>query len=287
MNNRLDILKTRKLYINGSFSRSESERYIKYQTINKKQSVNIVRASRKDFRNSVKFSRNAFESWKNRTAYNRGQILYRLGEMMESRKDQLINELSLEGMNKEKAREEVFSAIDLVIYFAGWADKFQQVFSRVNPVSQSFYNFSVPEPTGVVSAISADKHPIKNAVSLICPIILSGNTLVLLFSEKKPLTALTLAETIHTSDIPSGVVNILTGIKDDLLLQFASHMDVNAVIYCGSDKDNIKIIQENSSFNIKRCIILKNSDLDKTKQNGLFSIARTVETKTTWHPIGI
>ena len=287
MAKRLNILKTRKLYVNGKFPRSESERYIKYITTDKEQIVNIARASRKDFRRSVKAARLAFKPWKNRTAYNRGQILYRMGEMMESRKDQIANELRLEGFDRKKAETEINSTIDLIIYFAGWADKFQQVFSRVNPVAQPFFNFSVPEPSGVVSAICSDKTPLRSAAAVLCPAILTGNAIVLLYSQKKPLTALTFAEIIHTSDVPPGVVNILTGLQEELLVQFASHMDVNAIIYCGNKKKYIKIVQQNSSLNIKRCIILNDKDLDNVKKDGPFSIARTIEIKTTWHPVGV
>ncbi len=287
MKSRLEIQKTRKLFINGSFPRSESERYINWTSTDRKQSVNISRASRKDFRDSVGAARNAVDGWKNKTAYNRGQILYRMGEMIESRKDQLVQELCIEGAQKIQAELEVNTAIDFFIYYAGWADKYQQVFSRVNPVAQPYFNFTMPEPTGVVSVLCANQHPLKNAVSILCSVIVSGNASVLLYSESNPLTAMTLAEIIHTSDVPAGVVNILTGYRDELLTQFASHMDVNAIIYCGDKKEEIKEIQELSSLNVKRCIIINDKILDQSLQEGPYTILRTVEMKTIWHPVGV
>tara|TARA_Y100000294_G_scaffold46256_1_gene42917 strand:+ start:3130 stop:3879 length:750 start_codon:yes stop_codon:yes gene_type:complete len=249
--------------------------------------MNISCASRKDFRDSVSAARKAVDGWKNKTAYNRGQILYRMGEMMEGRKKQLIQELCLEGLQKKQAELEVNSAIDLFVYYAGWADKYQQVFSRVNPVAQPYFSFTMPEPTGVVSVLCSDNYPLKNAVSILCSVIVSGNTTVLLYSESNPLTAITLAEIVHTSDVPDGVVNVLTGYRKELLTEFASHMDVNAIIYCGEKLEEFKEAQELSSLNLKRCIILNDEKLDRFFQEGPYTILRTVEMKTTWHPVGV
>ena len=287
MHSRLKIQKTRKLFINGSFPRSESERFINWASTDGKLSVNISRASRKDFRDSVKVARNAVDGWKHRTAYNRGQILYRMGEMMESRKDQLIQELCMEGAQEKQAEKEVDSTIDLIIYYAGWSDKYQQLFSRVNPVAQAYFNFTVPEPTGIVAILCPNNQPLKYAVSVLCSVIVSGNTAVLLYSESKPLTAMTLAEIIHTSDVPAGVVNMLTGYKEELLTHFASHMDVNAIVYCGENPNEIKEVQELTSLNVKRCVILNDEILDQSLQEGPYTILRTVEMKTTWHPVGV
>jgi len=284
---RLNIRKTRKLFINGAFPRSESERYIKWTSSDGKETINISRASRKDFRNSVRAARKAVDSWKNKTAYNRGQILYRMGEMLEGRKKQLTQELCLEGAQKKQAEFEVNSAIDLFIYYAGWADKYQQVFSRVNPVAQPYFSFTIAEPTGVVSVLCPDNYPLKNAVSILCSAIVSGNTTVILYSESSPLTAMTLAEIVHTSDVPNGVINILTGYRKELLTQFASHMDVNAIIYCGEKLEELKEVQELSSLNLKRCIILDDEKLDCSFQEGPYTILRTIEMKTTWHPVGV
>ena len=228
-----------------------------------------------------------FPAWKNKTPYNRGQILYRMGEMMEGRKKQLVQELCLEGLQKKQAEFEVNSAIDLFIYYAGWADKYQQVFSKVNPVSQPYFSFTVPEPTGVVSVLCSDNYPLKNAVSILCSVIVSGNTTILLYSESNPLTAMSLAEIVHTSDVPTGVVNILTGFRKELLTQFASHMDVNAIIYCGEKLEEFKEAQKLSALNLKRCIILNDEKLDRFYQEGPYTILRTAEMKTTWHPVGL
>ena len=287
MKSRLNIRKTRKLFINGAFPRSESERYFRWTSSDGKETVNISRASRKDFRGSVRAARKAVDGWKNKTAYNRGQILYRMGEMMEGRKKQLVQELCLEGLQKKQAEFEVNSAIDLFIYYAGWADKYQQVFSKVNPVAQPYFSFTVPEPTGVVSVLCSDNYPLKNAISILCSVIVSGNTTILLYSESNPLTAMSLAEIVHTSDVPAGVVNILTGFRKELLTQFASHMDVNAIIYCGEKLEEFKEAQKLSALNLKRCIILNDEKLDRFYQEGPYTILRTVEMKTTWHPVGL
>ncbi len=287
MKSRLNIRETRKLFINGAFPRSESERYFKWTSSDGEETVNISRASRKDFRSSVRAARKAVDGWKNKTAYNRGQILYRMGEMMEGRKKQLVQELCLEGLQKKQAEFEVNSAIDLFIYYAGWADKYQQVFSKVNPVAQPYFSFTVPEPTGVVSVLCSDNYPLKNAVSILCSVIVSGNTTILLYSESNPLTAMSLAEIVHTSDVPAGVVNILTGFRKELLTQFASHMDVNAIIYCGEKLEEFKEAQKLSALNLKRCIILNDEKLDRFYQEGPYTILRTAEMKTTWHPVGL
>ena len=287
MKSRLNIRKTRKLFINGAFPRSESERYFKWTSSDGEETVNISRASRKYFRVSVRSAREAVDGWKNKTAYNRGQILYRMGEMMEGRKKQLVQELCLEGLQKKQAEFEVNSAIDLFIYYAGWADKYQQVFSKVNPVAQPYFSFTVPEPTGVVSVLCSDNYPLKNAVSILCSVIVSGNTTILLYSESNPLTAMSLAEIVHTSDVPAGVVNILTGFRKELLTQFASHMDVNAIIYCGEKLEEFKEAQKLSALNLKRCIILNDEKLDRFYQEGPYTILRTAEMKTTWHPVGL
>ena len=196
--------------------------------------------------------------------------------------------LDAEKYAREKQAEiEVNSTIDLIIYYAGWSDKYQQLFSRVNPVAQPYFNFTMPEPTGVVAILCSDNQPLKYAVSTLCSVVVSGNTAVLLYSESKPLTAMTLAEIIHTSDVPAGVVNILTGYREELLTHFASHMDVNAIIYCGEKPEEIKEVQELSSLNVKRCIILNDEKLDQSLLEGPYSILRTVELKTTWHPVGV
>ncbi|MBT4736028.1 MAG: aldehyde dehydrogenase family protein [Candidatus Marinimicrobia bacterium] len=287
MSQREDIKKTYKLYIGGKFPRTESGRYIKWVDANNKGAVNICRGSRKDFRNAMVTARDAFSGWCSRTAYNRSQILYRIGEILEGRRSQFANELILQGSSKKEAGNEINQSIDRLIYYAGWADKYQQIFSRVNPVASSYFNFSYPEPTGVVSALAPNNSSLIGLVSIVAPIIAGGNTVVVLASEEKPLCSITFAEVLHTSDVPGGVVNILTGYRSELLDHFSSHMDVNAIVYCGNESEEIKLIQENAALNVKRPIVYTDENwLSKNVQDP-YRILNTLETKTTWHPVGI
>jgi len=287
MSRREDIKKTYKLYIGGKFPRSESGRYIKWADPKQSTQVNICRGSRKDFRNSMVAARSAFEGWSSSTAYNRSQILYRIGEMLEGRRSQFMDELILQGSSKKVAEKEINQSIDRLIYYAGWADKYQQIFSRVNPVALPYFNFSYPEPTGVVSAITPNESSLIGLVSIVAPIIAGGNTVVLLASEENPLCSITFAEVLHTSDVPSGVVNILTGHRSELIDQFSSHMDVNAIVYCGNEPEEIKLVQENAALNVKRPIVYSNENwLNKNTQDP-YRILNTLETKTTWHPVGV
>ncbi|NOZ03029.1 MAG: aldehyde dehydrogenase family protein [FCB group bacterium] len=287
MNKRLDIRKTYKLYINGKFPRTESGRYYEWRAVGGSPVVNICRGSRKDFREAVVAARKAFGSWMGRTAYNRGQILYRIAEMLEGRRRQFVDELQLQGAKKQAAEREVDMAVDRLIYYAGWADKYQQVFSCVNPVAQPYFNFSVPEATGVVSIVASETSSLLGLVSVAAPVIVGGNTTVVLASNTKPLCALTWAEVLQTSDVPPGVVNIITGFREELLEHFASHMDVNAIVYCGEDSSEIKLAEEKSALNIKRTIILPDRDWDNPEAQGPYHIMKTQEIKTTWHPVGV
>jgi acyl-CoA reductase-like NAD-dependent aldehyde dehydrogenase len=287
MSQREDIKKTYKLYIGGKFPRTESGRYIKWVDANNKGAVNICRGSRKDFRNAMVTARDAFSGWCSRTAYNRSQILYRIGEILEGRRSQFMDELILQGSSKKEGENEINQSIDRLIYYAGWADKYQQIFSRVNPVASSYFNFSYPEPTGVVSALAPNNSSLIGLVSIVAPIIAGGNTVVVLASEEKPLCSITFAEVLHTSDVPGGVVNILTGYRSELLDHFSSHMDVNAIIYCGDEPTEIKQVQENAALNVKRPIVYNDENwLSKNVQDP-YRILNTLETKTTWHPVGI
>ncbi len=287
MSQREDIKKTYKLYIGGKFPRTESGRYIKWVDANNKGAVNICRGSRKDFRNAMVTARDAFSGWCSRTAYNRSQILYRIGEILEGRRSQFMDELILQGSSKKEGENEINQSIDRLIYYAGWADKYQQIFSRVNPVASSYFNFSYPEPTGVVSALAPNNSSLIGLVSIVAPIIAGGNTVVVLASEEKPLCSITFAEVLHTSDVPGGVVNILTGYRSELLDHFSSHMDVNAIIYCGDEPTEIKQVQENAALNVKRPIVYTDENwLSKNVQDP-YRILNTLETKTTWHPVGI
>ena len=246
MNTSLDIKKTYKLYIDGKFSRTESGRYIQWEDSKNNQTINFCHASRKDFRNAVQASRNAFNNWNNFSGYNRGQILYRIAEMLDSRKEQFISELILQGKSKKKSIQEVKQSIDRLVYYAGWSDKFQQIFSRVNPVSTPHYNFSSPEPTGVVSIIAPKNSYLLGFISVIVPAVVGGNTVVVLASEDNPLCAISFSEVLHSSDVPNGVINILSGYCNELAGHFSSHMDVNAVINCSSDLKDSELIRKNS-----------------------------------------
>ena len=206
--------------------------------------------------------------------------------MLEGRRDQFIAELVLQGATSRAAQKEIDQSIDRLIYFAGWADKYQQVFSAVNPVSSSHFNFSVLEPTGVVSIIAPDESGLIGLVSNVAPVIAGGNTCVVLASEAKPLSAVSFAEVLHASDVPGGVVNILTGLREELTGQFASHMDVNAVIYSDASKKTAQLVQELAADNIKRVISRAGTDWSRASSQHPYLIRDTQEVKTTWHPIG-
>jgi acyl-CoA reductase-like NAD-dependent aldehyde dehydrogenase len=281
---RIEILKTYKLYIGGQFPRTESGRY--YTLLDKKNKViaDICLGSRKDFRNAVVAARAAFGAWSGRTAYNRAQILYRIAEMLETRKAQFIVELIQQGSTKINAEKEVALAVDRLVYYAGWCDKFQQIFSSVNPVASSHFNFSVPEPTGVVAVVAPQDSSLIGLVSIIAPIIAGGNVCIALASEKMPLCSITFAEVLATSDLAGGVVNILTGKTSELISHMSSHMDVNAVVYAGKDQKEILLIKENATLNVKRVFVYQN-DWNKTESQNPYFIFDAQEIKTTWHPI--
>ena len=284
---RLDIHKTYKLYIGGKFPRTESGRYFTVQDTKGHLMANMCLASRKDFGNAVVTARKAQSTWAGASAMNKGQILYRIAEMLEGRKEQFIKELELQGSSKKEARQEVESAIDRLVYYAGWSDKFQQIFSAVNPVSSAHFNFSATEAMGVVSAIAPEEQGLLGLVSVIAPVLLGGNTIVVLASKLKPLTAISFAEVLNSSDVPAGVVNILTGDKKELLSHMASHMDVNAIVYCGNEEEEIKQISELASNNIKRTILYKKNDWSGEFSQSPYFIEKTLEIKTTWHPTKI
>ncbi len=283
---RLPVAKTYKIYIGGKFPRTESGRYFALQ--NKKGEIiaNLCRGSRKDFRNAVVAARNSQAGWAGASAYLRGQILYRIAELLEGRKQQFVTELVLQGGAQRAAESEVDESIDRLIYYAGWADKFQQVFSAVNPVSSSHFNFSVLEPTGVVSMIAPDDSGLIGLVSNIASVIVGGNSCVVLASEQQPLCAVSFAEVVHASDVPAGVVNILTGLRSELTEQFASHMDVNAVVYCDGGKKVARTIQELAAENIKRVVPRQGVNWMSPDAASPYQIRDTQEVKTTWHPVG-
>lgn len=282
---RIAVAKTYKIYIDGKFPRSESGRYFTLEDKKGNIIANICRGSRKDFRNSVVAARSAQLGWGEASAYLHGQILYRIAEMLEGRREQFVAELVLQGVASRAAEKEVDQSIDRLIYYAGWSDKYQQVFSAVNPVSSSHFNFSVLEPTGVVAIMSPDDNSLLGLVSNIAAAIVGGNTCIVLASETKPLCAVSFAEVLHASDVPGGVVNILTGFRSELTEFFASHMDVNAVIYCDGGKAVAKTVQVLAADNIKRVIARNRVNWSGDAANP-YLIRDTQEVKTTWHPIG-
>ena len=282
---RLEILKTYKIYVGGQFPRTESGRY--YVATNGKGEplANVCLSSRKDFRDAVVSARSAFAGWSGRSAFNRGQILYRIAEMLEGRKAQFMEELIRQGATKAAAEKEICLSIDRLVYYSGWCDKFQQIFSTVNPVASSHFNFSVPEPTGVVAAIADQQTSLIGLISLIAPIIAGGNTCVILASSTKPLCAVTFAEVLNSSDLPGGVVNILTGNPAELLPFFADHMDVNALASCSNEDADKKLVTEKAANNMKRVRFYDRTDWLKSEGQSPYFIIDFQEIKTTWHPI--
>jgi acyl-CoA reductase-like NAD-dependent aldehyde dehydrogenase len=281
---RLPILKTYKIYIGGQFPRTESGRYYTPMDKDGRPLANMCLSSRKDLRNAVVAARKAFGSWSERSAFNRSQICYRIAEMLEGRRDQFIAELIKQGSDSNTAEQEVDLSIDRVIYYAGWCDKYTQVFSSVNPVASSHFNFSTYEPTGVVGVIAPQTNALIGLVSVILPAIAGGNTCVVLASETLPLCAVTFAEVLNSSDLPGGVVNILTGAEKELAEQFASHMDINAVIYAGNSTENAAKIEAGAMVNVKR-ILRYETDFSTAAAENPYYITDLQEVKTTWHPI--
>ena len=282
---RLEVLKTYKIYVGGQFPRTESGRYYTPTNAYGKKLANVCLSSRKDFRDSVVAARSAYGGWSTRAAFNRGQILYRMAEMLEGRKAQFIEELIQQDSSKGKAEKELNLAIDRLIYYAGWCDKYQQLFSAVNPVASSHFNFSVPEPTGVVSIIAPQNDSLLGLVSVIAPVIAGGSTCVVLASETKPLCSVTFAEVLNSSDLPGGVVNILTGKVSELATWFVDHMDVNATIFCENDSELKKMMQEKSAMNLKRIFFYDKIKWNTNQGQSPYFILDTQEIKTTWHPV--
>ncbi len=281
---RIEVLKTYKIAIGGQFPRTESGRYYPLTAKNGTPLANVSLSSRKDFRNAVVAARGAFGGWSGRAAFNRGQILYRIAEIMEGRKAQFIDELMLQGSSRVAAEKEVTTSIDRLVYYSGWCDKYQQSFGTVNPVASSHFNFSVPEPTGVVAIVAPEETGLLGLVSVVAPCIAGGNTCVVLASEKRPLSSITFAEVLATSDVPGGVVNILTGTTKELLSHFASHMDVNALIYCRHDDAEKTMIVQQGAGNVKRTMVWA-KDWTKEENENPYLLLDLQEIKTTWHPI--
>jgi len=288
MSTRLDIRKTYKLYVGGKFPRSESGRYLPVKDPKGMPLDNVAYASRKDFRDAVVAARAAFNGWNKATAYNRGQILYRAAEMLQNRSAELVHEIARSTrVSERKARVEVTAAIDRLVHFAGWTDKYQQVFGSVNPVATAHFNFTTPEPTGVVVVLAPDEPSLLALVSLVAPVILSGNAAIVIASERFPLPAATFAEILATSDLPGGVVNILTGKRAELVPHVASHMDVNAIVDGTGVAEMRAKLQGGTAFNLKRYADHSSVDWFSAKMEDPYRILDAVEFKTAWHPIGI
>lgn len=285
---RIGVQKTYKLLIGGKFVRSESGRVSPALGEKGVQVANYSRASRKDFRDAVTAARSAFAGWSKQSAYLRSQILYRAAEMLETREAELRSEIG-RGANGNAARREVSQAIDRLVYYAGWADKFSSVFGAVNPVASSHFNFTVPEPTGVVAVVCPDETPLLALVSLVAPVILAGNTAIVFPSMRSPLPALTFSEIIATSDLPGGVVNILAGDQAELAPHVASHMDVNAIVDASGNEEIGRALQGGGALNVKRYFHrdLRGNDWSRADAENPYWILDTVEMKTAWHPIGL
>jgi len=263
---RLPVKKTYKLYIGGEFPRSESGRT--YEA----QGANVARASRKDLRDAVRAAREAFPKWAAATAYNRGQVVYRVAEMLEARGAEFAELCS--------GPDEVERSIDRLVWYAGWADKLAQVIGSSNPVAGPYFNFTIPEPTGVVGILAPDDPPLLGLVSRLAPPLVGGNAVVVVTSERSPLAAVELAEVFATSDVPGGVVNLLTGHRDELALVMAGHMDVNALDVCGAD-GQIEELERAAAENVKRVV------RGAADRQSPWEIAAFLELKTVWHPIGV
>ena len=277
----IDVKRTAKLFIGGAFPRSESGRTYEAKDKNKNFVANVALASRKDGKDAVVAARSAFAKWSEATAYNRAQVLYRVSEIMQGRREQFVEELSLWSKTKKQAENEVDEAINRMVWFAGWADKIAMVTGSNNPVAGPFFDFSIPEPTGVVAAVAPEDSTLLGLVETIASIVVSGNTVIVIASESQPLPAVSLAEVIATSDVPGGVINILTGAYKEIAPWLASHQDVNALDLTGVDKKQIALeLEKEAAVNLKRVL------RPNTKLDGLARIKVFLETKTVWHPRG-
>ena len=285
---RIDVKKTYKLYIGGAFPRSESGRTYVVNDAKGALMANASQASRKDARDAVVAARKAFGGWSGRTAYNRGQVVYRIAEVLEGRREQFVAEIrASEGVSAAKANAAVDAAIDRLVWYAGWADKITQVVGTANPVAGPYFNISSPEPTGVV-AVVAPRGPLLGLVSVVAPVITTGNTCVVIASEPHPLTAITLGEVMATSDLPGGVVNVLTGSVAEVAPWLASHMDVNGIDLTGvEDAALATSLEEAAADNLKRVRRAPSAAVDWLATPGTDRMTDWLETKTVWHPIGV
>ena len=281
---RLRVRKTYKLFIGGEFPRSESGR--SYPVLDKDRDVaaRVVRATKKDLRDAVRAARSAWPGWSQATPYNRGQILYRVAEMMEGRRPQFVAEVGRGGAKDPDA--EVATAIDRWVWYSGWADKIHHVLGSVNPVAAPYFNFTIPEPTGVVGVAAPEKPALLGLVSRLAPAVVSGNTAVVLASERWPLPAITLAEVLDSADVPGGAVNILTGLTAELIPYLAGHMDVNAVDLTGVPDHLLPEIEQICAENVKRIVRADGDDWLADRSQSPYAVTALMEMKTVWHPMG-
>ncbi|MGY1528190.1 aldehyde dehydrogenase family protein [Streptomyces sp. MN3] len=285
-NERLSVFKTYKLYVGGKFPRSESGRVYEVTDAKGKWLANAPQSSRKDARDAVVAARKAFGAWSGATAYNRSQILYRIAEMLEGRRDQYVREVAeAEGLSKSRAAAQVDAAIDRWVWYAGWTDKIAQVVGGGNPVAGPFFNLSSPEPTGVVAVLAPQESSFLGLVSVVAPVVATGNTAVVIASEKAPLPALSLGEVLATSDLPGGVVNILSGRTAEIAAPLAAHQDVNAIDLAGADEVLAKELEIAAADNLKRVLRPQPVD-DWAAAPGTDRMTAFLETKTVWHPTG-
>jgi acyl-CoA reductase-like NAD-dependent aldehyde dehydrogenase len=290
MSERMAVKKTYKLAIGGSFPRSESGRSYEVLDARGRFLANAAMASRKDARDAVVAARKAYPAWSGATAYNRGQVLYRVAEMMEGRRAQFVDEVATgEGVTRPRAERSVDEAIDRWVWYAGWADKIAQVMGSSNPVAGPYFDFSVPEATGVVAVLAPQGSSLLGLVSVLAPVVVSGNTAVVVASQQRPLPAVTLAEVLGTSDVPGGVVNVLTGTTAEIAPWLASHMDVNAIDLTGiaGDEDQGRALEVQAAENLKRVMRAPDTEPEWTAEPGLDRLTLFLETKTVWHPVGI
>ncbi len=285
---RLAVRKTYKLYVGGAFPRSESGRSYAVSSADGAFLANVAQASRKDARDAVVAARKAFPGWTGATAYNRGQVLYRVAELLEGRREQFVDELtSLEGVPARSASGLVDAAVDRWVWYAGWADKVAQIAGSANDVAGPYFNFSLPEPTGVVAVIAPQASSLLGLVSVLAPVIVTGNTAVVVASERAPLPAVTLAEVLATSDVPGGVVNVLTGRTDELAPVLAAHRDVNALDLCGVAAERSADLERLAADSVKRVLPAPDAEPDWCTDPGTRRLLAFLETKTVWHPLGL
>ncbi|HEX6358478.1 aldehyde dehydrogenase family protein [Actinophytocola sp.] len=288
MSDRLSVAKTYKLYIGGAFPRSESGRSYPVRDGKGTFLANAAQGSRKDVREAVVAARKAFGGWSGATAYNRGQVLYRVAELLEGRREQFVAEVAAsEGVAARKAQSTVDAAIDRWVWYAGWADKVASVLGASNPVAGPYFSFSVPEPTGVVGVLAPQSSSLLGLVSVVAPVIATGNTAVVVAAQDRPLPAITLSEVLATSDVPGGVVNVITGRTAELAPWLASHADVNALDLTGAPESMRAELEGAAADTVKRVLRARATEPDWTTQPDVSRLRAFLETKTVWHPMGV